>query len=60
MLLFEVFFKLKNIFRAHIFGQHVAEYMRNLEQEDEDTFKRQFGQYVELGVNADDVSVYRY
>lgn len=31
--------------------------MRNLEQEDEDSFKRQFGKYIELGVNADAVSV---
>lgn len=32
--------------------------MRNLEQEDEDSFKRQFGKYVTLGVNADAVSIY--
>lgn len=30
--------------------------MRNLEQEDEDSFKRQFGKYIKLGVNADAVS----
>lgn len=41
------------VHRAHIFGLHVAEYMRNLEQDDEDSFKRQFGKYIKLGVNAD-------
>lgn len=41
------------VHRAHIFGLHVAEYMRSLEQEDEDSFKRQFGKYIKLGVNPD-------
>lgn len=31
--------------------------MRNLEQDDEDSFKRQFGKYVQFGVNADAVSI---
>lgn len=31
--------------------------MRNLEDEDEDSFKRQFGKYLKLGVNADAVSI---
>lgn len=39
--------------RNHIFGQHVAEYMRNLKEEDEDAFKRQFSQYSKLGINPD-------
>lgn len=29
--------------------------MRNLEQEDEDSFKRQFGKYIKFGVTADAV-----
>ncbi|XP_053600948.1 large ribosomal subunit protein uL18 [Plodia interpunctella] len=41
------------VHRSHIFGLHIAEYMRNLEQEDEDSFKRQFGKYIKLGVAAD-------
>ncbi|CAK1599530.1 unnamed protein product [Parnassius mnemosyne] len=41
------------VHRSHIFGLHVAEYMRNLEQEDEDSFKRQFSKYIKLGVSAD-------
>lgn len=42
--------------RKHILGLHVAEYMRKLEEEDEDTYNRQFSQYVKLGIVADDVS----
>lgn len=41
------------VHRAHIFGLHVAEYMRSLEQDDEDSFKRQFSKYIKLGVTAD-------
>lgn len=44
------------VHRAHIFGQHVADYMRTLEEEDEDAYKRQFSKYVGLGIKADDVS----
>ncbi|KAJ8734624.1 hypothetical protein PYW08_013874 [Mythimna loreyi] len=43
------------VHRAHIFGLHVAEYMRSLEADDEDSFKRQFGKYIKLGVNADSI-----
>lgn len=42
--------------RKHILGLHVAEYMRKLEEEDEDAFNRQFSQYIKLGIVADDVS----
>lgn len=45
------------VHRAHIFGQHVAEYMRTLEGEDEEAFKRQFSKYISLGIKADDVSI---
>lgn len=44
------------VHRAHIFGQHVADYMRHLEQEDEEAYKRQFSRYIKLGIRADDVS----
>lgn len=43
------------VHRAHIFGQHVAEYMRTLEGEDEEAFKRQFSKYISLGIKADDI-----
>lgn len=43
------------VHRAHIFGQHVADYMRTLEEEDPEAFKRQFSQYIKLGIVADQV-----
>ncbi|XP_022167936.1 60S ribosomal protein L5 [Myzus persicae] len=41
--------------RKHILGLHVAEYMRKLEEEDEDAYNRQFSQYIKLGIVADDL-----
>lgn len=43
------------VHRAHIMGQHVADYMRSLEEEDPEAFKRQFSQYIKLGIAADQV-----
>lgn len=43
------------VHRKHIFGQHIADYMRHLMDEDEDAFKRQFSQYVKNGIAADDI-----
>lgn len=43
------------VHRAHIFGQHVADYMRTLEEEDNEAFKRQFSRYIALGIRADDL-----
>lgn len=45
------------VHRSHIFGQHVADYMRTLEEEDDDAYKRQFSKYIGLGIKADDVSI---
>lgn len=45
-----------DVHRQHIFGLHVANYMRVLEEEDNEAFKRQFSKYIALGVRADDVS----
>lgn len=45
------------VHRQHIFGQHVANYMKELEGEDEEAFKRQFSRYIKLGIRADDVSL---
>lgn len=41
------------VHRNHIFGQHVGEYMKVLQDEDEDVYKRQFGKYIKEGVTAD-------
>ena len=42
--------------RNRIFGLHVAEYMRNLQEEDEDAFKKQFSKYIKNGIGPDNVS----
>uniref|UniRef100_A0A646QHP8 Large ribosomal subunit protein uL18 n=1 Tax=Hemiscolopendra marginata TaxID=943146 RepID=A0A646QHP8_9MYRI len=43
------------IHRKHIFGQHIAEYMRHLIEEDEGAYKRQFSRYIKLGIGPDDL-----
>ena len=45
-----------DVHRQHIFAQHVANYMRTLEEEDDDAFKRQFSKYIQNGITADSVS----
>lgn len=42
-----------DIHRNHIMGQHVANYMRQLQDEDEDAYKKQFSQFIKLGVGPD-------
>merc|ERR1739845_71172 len=44
-----------SVHRAHIFGKHVADYMRHLLEEDEDAYKKQFGAFIKHGVTADDM-----
>jgi large subunit ribosomal protein L5e len=44
------------VHRKHIFGQHVADYMRKLAEEDDEAYKRQFSIYIKLGIEADNVS----
>ena len=46
-----------SVHRDHIFGKHVADYMRHLIEEDEDAYKRQFGAFIKNGVTADGVSI---
>lgn len=41
------------VHRKHIFGQHVADYMRSLSEEDPDAYKKQFSQYIKNGITAD-------
>lgn len=43
------------VHRNHIFGQHVATYMRSLQEEDEDAFRKQFSKFIEHGITADTV-----
>lgn len=44
-----------NVLRKHIFGAHVAEYMRLLKNENADKFNRQFSDYIKNGVGPDDI-----
>jgi large subunit ribosomal protein L5e len=39
--------------RDYIFGVHVAEYMRTLQEDDPAAYQRQFSGYIKAGVNAD-------
>ncbi len=43
------------VHKDRIFGEHVAEYMRELEEDDEEMFKRHFAKYIEAEVTADDL-----
>jgi len=43
------------VLRDHIFGKHVADYMRELMNEDEDAYKRQFSRYIKAGITADEL-----
>jgi len=39
--------------RDRIFGKHIATYMRALQTDDNDAYKRQFSQYIKIGISAD-------
>lgn len=41
------------VHRDHIFGKHVSGYMQQLQDDDEDAYKKQFSQYIKLGINPD-------
>lgn len=43
------------VHRNHIFGQHVAQYMKMLQEEDEEAYKRQFSRYIKEGITADNI-----
>jgi len=47
------------VHRNHIFGQHVADYMKTLMEEDEEAYKKQFSQFTKLGITPDELeSIY--
>ena len=48
------------VHRNHIFGQNVAKYMRELKDEDEETYKKQFSQYIKNGIEPDMVMIAMY
>jgi len=41
--------------RKYIYGGHVADYMRDLEGEDEEKYKRQFSAFIKAEIGADDL-----
>lgn len=43
------------VLRDHIMGTHIARYMKDLMEDDEDAYKRQFSRYIKLGITADEV-----
>lgn len=43
------------VHRDYIFGQHVANYMRHLQDDDEEAYKRQFSRFIKLGITADGI-----
>lgn len=48
------------VHRKHIFGQHVADYMRQLAEDDDEAYRRQFSNYIKLGIEPDSIeSIYK-
>lgn len=43
------------VLRKHIFGGHVADYMRQLKEEDAERYNKQFSRFVKEGISADHV-----
>lgn len=43
------------VHRQHIFGQHVAKYMTTLQEDDDDSFKKQFSQFIKHGVTSESI-----
>ncbi|KTG37030.1 hypothetical protein cypCar_00001109 [Cyprinus carpio] len=41
------------VHRKHILGLNISEYMRNLMEEDEETYKKQFSRFIKNGVTPD-------
>lgn len=42
--------------RDRIFGKHVAEYMKQLKDDDEDAYNRQFARFIKEGITADNLA----
>jgi large subunit ribosomal protein L5e len=43
------------VHRNYIFGKHVANYMEELEEEDEEAYKVQFAKYIAAGIDSDNM-----
>jgi large subunit ribosomal protein L5e len=44
-----------DVHKARIMGEHVADYMREMEEDDEKNYKKHFAKYLEAGIEADDM-----
>lgn len=44
-----------SIHKARIMGEHVADYMREMEEDDEENYKKHFSKYLEEDIEADDL-----
>jgi len=44
-----------SVHKARIFGEHVADYMREMEEDDEENYKKHFSSYVDADLEADDL-----
>jgi large subunit ribosomal protein L5e len=44
-----------DVHRRHIMGLHVSNYMKKLQGADEDSYKRQFSQYIKNGITSESV-----
>lgn len=43
------------VLRSRIFGEHVADWMREMQEEDNDKYKSHFSDYIKAGIEADDI-----
>lgn len=43
------------VHRDHIFGKHVGNYMQQLQDDDEDAYKKQFSQFIKNGVTSENI-----
>jgi len=43
------------VHKARIMGEHIADHMRELEEDDEEMYKKHFAKYIDAGVEADEV-----
>lgn len=44
-----------SVHKDRIMGEHVADYMREMEEDDEENYKKHFSQYLEAEIEADDL-----
>jgi large subunit ribosomal protein L5e len=43
------------VHKGHIFGEHVADYMREMEEDDEENYQKHFAKYIAVEKEADDL-----